>query len=123
LTIDSAEPDGIGRIFASGLASSRSGTADERQGSRRFWTGLVSKVFNLPRIRAAWQVGYMSSTLIPRKLVERTVGGKLLSIETGHLAKQASGSVVVRLGDTMTLVALVAAPGREGLDFFPHTVD
>ena len=65
----------------------------------------------------------MSSTLISRKLVERTVGGKLLSIETGHLAKQASGSVVVRIGDTMTLVAVVAAPGREGLDFFPLTVD
>src|SRR5271167_4269127 len=65
----------------------------------------------------------MSSILIPRKLVERTVGGKLLSIETGYLAKQASGAVVVRLGDTMTLVAVVAAPGREGLDFFPLTVD
>ncbi len=65
----------------------------------------------------------MSSTLIPRKLVERTIGGKVLSIETGHLAKQASGSVVVRIGDTMTLVAVVAAPGREGLDFFPLTVD
>src|SRR5271168_4129133 len=65
----------------------------------------------------------MSSNLITRKLVERTVGGKLLSIETGHLAKQASGSVVVRIGDTMTLVALVAAPGREGLDFFPLSVD
>ena len=61
----------------------------------------------------------MSSNLISRKLVQRTVGGKLLSIETGHLAKQASGSVVVRIGDTMTLVAVVAAPGREGLDFFP----
>src|SRR5207248_6281997 len=47
----------------------------------------------------------------------------LLSIETGHLAKQASGSVVVRIGDTLTLVAVVAAPGREGLDFFPLTVD
>jgi len=65
----------------------------------------------------------MSSTLISRKLVERTVGDKLLSIETGYLAKQASGAVVVRIGDTMTLVAVVAAPGREGLDFFPLTVD
>jgi len=55
--------------------------------------------------------------------VERTIGGKTVSIETGRLAKQASGSVVVRLGDTMTLVATVAAPGREGLDFFPLTVD
>ena len=65
----------------------------------------------------------MSSTFSSRKLVERTIGGKLLSIETGHLAKQASGAVVVRIGDTMTLVAVVAAPGREGLDFFPLTVD
>ncbi len=65
----------------------------------------------------------MSSTPISRKLVERTIGGKLLSIETGHLAKQATGSVVVRIGDTMTLVAVVAGPGREGLDFFPLTVD
>jgi polyribonucleotide nucleotidyltransferase len=65
----------------------------------------------------------MSSTPIQRTQVERTIGGKVLSIETGHLAKQASGSVVVRIGDTMTLVAAVAAPGREGLDFFPLTVD
>ena len=55
--------------------------------------------------------------------VEVTLGGKTLSIETGKLAKQAAGAVVVRLGDTMTLVATVSAPGREGLDFFPLTVD
>src|SRR5262249_39315718 len=65
----------------------------------------------------------MSNTVIPRKRVERTIGGKVLSLETGHLAKQASGSVVARIGDTMTLVAVVSAPGREGLDFFPLTVD
>src|SRR3954466_4311506 len=68
----------------------------------------------------------MSSTsTAPRRpvSVERTIGGKLVTIETGRLAKQASGAVVVRLGDTMTLVATVAAPGREGLDFFPLTVD
>ncbi|WP_422926204.1 polyribonucleotide nucleotidyltransferase [Singulisphaera sp. PoT] len=55
--------------------------------------------------------------------VERTIGNKTLSIESGRLAKQASGAVVVRIGDTMTLVATVAGPGREGLDFFPLTVD
>ena len=68
----------------------------------------------------------MSSTPIaPRRpvTVERTIGGKLVSIETGRLAKQASGAVVVRVGDTMTLVATVSGPGREGLDFFPLTVD
>ena len=65
----------------------------------------------------------MSSTVLSRKIVERKIGGKVISLETGLLAKQASGAVVVRIGDTMTLVATVAAPGREGLDFFPLTVD
>src|SRR6516164_25175 len=55
--------------------------------------------------------------------VEKSIGGKILAIETGRLAKQASGAVVVRVGETMSLVATVAAPGREGLDFFPLTVD
>lgn len=55
--------------------------------------------------------------------VERRIGEKTLTIETGRLAKQATGAVVVRVGDTMTLVATVAGPGREGLDFFPLTVD
>ena len=61
----------------------------------------------------------------PRKpvTVARTIGDKTVTIETGRLAKQATGAVVVRLGDTMTLVATVVAPGREGLDFFPLTVD
>ncbi len=65
----------------------------------------------------------MSSTVLARKLVERTISGKVISLETGFLAKQASGAVVVRIGDTMSLVATMAAPGREGLDFFPLTVD
>src|SRR4051794_23480621 len=68
----------------------------------------------------------MSSTTSASKKpvsVDVTLGGKTISIETGKLAKQASGAVVVRLGDTMSLVATVAAPGREGLDFFPLTVD
>jgi polyribonucleotide nucleotidyltransferase len=65
----------------------------------------------------------MSSTPFPCKTVERTIGGKVLSIETGRLAKQASGSVVVRMGETMTLVAAVTGPGREGLDFFPLTIE
>ena len=37
-----------------------------------------------------------------------------MSIETGYLAKQASGAVVVRIGDTMTLVAVVAARAAKG---------
>src|SRR3954468_17827072 len=68
----------------------------------------------------------MSSTSnAPRRpvTVERTIEGKQISIEAGKLAKQASGAVVVRVGDMLTLVAPVAGPGREGLDFFPLTVD
>src|ERR1700759_3327050 len=66
-----------------------------------------------------------STSSLPRRpvTVERSIGGQTISIGTGRLANQASGAVVVRLGDTMTLVATVAAPGREGLDFFPLTVD
>src|SRR5687767_13065243 len=53
-----------------------------------------------------------------------SVGGKTISIETGRLAKQAGGSVVVRCGDTMVLVtATAAANPREGIDFLPLTVD
>jgi polyribonucleotide nucleotidyltransferase len=55
---------------------------------------------------------------------EISVGGKTISIETGRLAKQADGSVVVRSGDTMVLVtACRAANAREGIDFLPLTVD
>jgi polyribonucleotide nucleotidyltransferase len=51
-------------------------------------------------------------------------GGKEISVETGKLAKQADGSVVVRMGDTMLLATVVAAPeAKEGVDFLPLTVD
>src|SRR5690348_17222541 len=52
------------------------------------------------------------------------IGDREVSIETGHMAKQAHGSVVVRSGDTMVLVTVVSAKERkEGIDFFPLTVD
>src|SRR6266496_6245257 len=52
------------------------------------------------------------------------LGDKELTVETGRVAKQADGSVVVRYGDTMLLVAAVGAPTtREGIDFFPLTVE
>jgi polyribonucleotide nucleotidyltransferase len=51
-------------------------------------------------------------------------GGRRLSFETGKLAKQAHGSVVVRTGDNVVLATAVANPDpREGIDFFPLTVD
>ena len=55
---------------------------------------------------------------------EVNVGGHPLAIETGKLARQANGSVVVRYGDTMVLVTACYASGeREGIDFLPLTVD
>jgi polyribonucleotide nucleotidyltransferase len=58
------------------------------------------------------------------KIVERDFHGRKLSIEVGRLAKQASGSALVRYGDTVVLVTAVAAKeAREGIDFFPLTVD
>ena len=50
--------------------------------------------------------------------------GKTLSIETGRIAKQADGSVVVRMGDTMVLCTAVSAKEpKPGQNFFPLTVD
>jgi polyribonucleotide nucleotidyltransferase len=55
---------------------------------------------------------------------EVTVGQGTLSLETGKLAKQAGGSVIVRYGDSVVLVtACRAATAREGIDFLPLTVD
>jgi polyribonucleotide nucleotidyltransferase len=55
---------------------------------------------------------------------EIQIGQHTLSLETGKLAKQADGSVIVRIGDTMVLVtACYAASPREGIDFLPLTVD
>src|SRR6267154_1779442 len=51
-------------------------------------------------------------------------GGKKITFETGKLAKQAHGSAVVRLGDNVVLATATANPDpREGIDFFPLTVD
>ncbi|HEY0386478.1 MAG TPA: polyribonucleotide nucleotidyltransferase [Pyrinomonadaceae bacterium] len=52
------------------------------------------------------------------------LGERELTVETGRVAKQANGSVVVRYGDTMVLVAAVASNSpREGIDFFPLTIE
>src|SRR5207247_5999920 len=55
---------------------------------------------------------------------EITLGRNTLRLETGRLAKQAHGSVIVRYGDSVVLVtACRAAHAREGIDFLPLTVD
>jgi polyribonucleotide nucleotidyltransferase len=55
--------------------------------------------------------------------VEREIGGRKLVIETGHLAKQAAGAVMIRCEDTVVFAAVADATPREGIDFFPLTVD
>ncbi|MBQ9377507.1 MAG: polyribonucleotide nucleotidyltransferase [Schwartzia sp.] len=55
---------------------------------------------------------------------EMEVGGRPLVIENGKMAKQANGAVLVRYGETVVLVtATASAEPREGVDFFPLTVD
>src|SRR5215510_6012216 len=52
------------------------------------------------------------------------VGDKQISIESGKVAKQADGAVTVQLGETIVIVAVVAATkAKEGQDFFPLTMD
>lgn len=58
------------------------------------------------------------------KKVEIEIRGKKLTLETGKIAKQADGAVVAQFGDTVVLATAVADKNpREGLDFFPLTVD
>jgi polyribonucleotide nucleotidyltransferase len=55
--------------------------------------------------------------------VSTTVGGKTITIETGRLAKQADGSVLVTSGNNMVLVTAVSSRRESTLDFFPLTVE
>ncbi len=58
------------------------------------------------------------------KSSSREINGRVLNIETGRIAKQASGSAVVTLGETVVLVTVVASQDiREGVDFLPLTVE
>jgi polyribonucleotide nucleotidyltransferase len=65
-------------------------------------------------------------SMATRKYLKEAIklGDKELSVETGKIAKQANGSVIIRYGDTVILCAAVGAPTpREGIDFFPLTVE
>jgi polyribonucleotide nucleotidyltransferase len=66
----------------------------------------------------------MSMMVSDKASVNVTVGRQEILFETGHLAKQADGAVLVRSGDTMVLATAQGRPeAREGADFFPLTVD
>ncbi|MEX1025352.1 MAG: polyribonucleotide nucleotidyltransferase [Planctomycetota bacterium] len=51
------------------------------------------------------------------------LAGKTLTIETGRIARQANGAVMVTYGDTQCFAAAVMGPGRDDIDFFPLQVD
>ena len=66
----------------------------------------------------------MSTVMGQIASVTAEIGGKEITFETGKLAKQADGAVVMRSGDTMVLATAVGRPeAREGADFFPLTID
>ncbi|QDV46640.1 Polyribonucleotide nucleotidyltransferase [Stieleria neptunia] len=55
--------------------------------------------------------------------VEKKIGRHVLSFETGQLAKQAAGAVLVQYGETVVLVAAASGTPRQGIDFFPLMCD
>ncbi len=56
-------------------------------------------------------------------VVEKEIAGRKLRIETGKLGKQAAGAVIISYGDTVVMATVVTGKPREGIDFFPLTVD
>ncbi len=57
------------------------------------------------------------------KTSEASINGIKILLETGRMAKQANGSTIIRIGDTMVLSTTCSGPPREGIDFFPLTVE
>jgi polyribonucleotide nucleotidyltransferase len=62
-------------------------------------------------------------SIVKKVTVECEFAGRKLSITTGELAKQASGAVMIQLGETSVFIATQTGPSRPGTDFFPLTVD
>jgi polyribonucleotide nucleotidyltransferase len=61
---------------------------------------------------------------LSHNFVSCTINGRILTIETGEIAKQANGAALVRYGDTIVLAAATASKeDREDTDFFPLTID
>ena len=74
-------------------------------------------------MRAQWE-SEVNNHMSTVHSVEMTLpGGRVVSIETGKLAKQASGAVVVKAGDTFLLATATMGSVRGGIDFFPLTCD
>src|SRR5687768_7837072 len=79
---------------------------------------------NIPALAKPNVPSTTKDSSMKREISVELAGGKSLSFETGHLAKQAHGSAVVRSGENVVLATACANPEpREGIDFFPLTVD
>jgi polyribonucleotide nucleotidyltransferase len=63
----------------------------------------------------------MEDSLVFEETTE--VGGRLVTLQTGKLAKQADGAVLIEVGETSVFAAVCRAPSREGIDFFPLSVE
>src|SRR5215211_3448609 len=110
-------------------ADQRPGPAPLRReaGSRRRkFEGAPIRVASNLRLRLSGRTRrqHMSMMVTGNARVATAVGRDEITFETGKLAKQADGSVLVRAGDTMVLAtAMGRMEAREGADFFPLTVD
>jgi polyribonucleotide nucleotidyltransferase len=58
-----------------------------------------------------------------KQIVSASIGGKTITIESGRLAKQADGSVLVTSGNNIVLVTVVSSTKPKDVDFFPLTVE
>ena len=80
-----------------------------------------------PSLSAWTPASHWTRTFKPRQStvhkIETTFAGRPLLVESGKMAKQAAGSVVVRFGDTMVLAAVTVSPNISTLPFFPLTVE
>jgi len=65
----------------------------------------------------------MSALTFNTQTVSTTIGGRTITLETGRLAKQADGAVLVTSGNNMVLVTVVSSKKESTLDFFPLTVE
>lgn len=66
---------------------------------------------------------FKTSELLGKIVVEKEIGGRVLSLATGKVAKLATSSVIASYGESTVMATCVRANPREGIDFFPLTVD
>src|SRR3954465_2657460 len=111
-------------MYAQARLKPGTGQRNETRGWR-FERAPSATLTRVPTLaKAEWRNRHMAIATERQAHVSVTVGGREITFETGKLAKQADGAVIVRSGDTMVLAtAQGRMEPREGADFFPLTVD